>query len=166
MSVTLASDEDTDLVTLILAIGFVTAVWWSAIKVWRGELNAAWARSWREDGPTWAWGWWHGNRRQYRSLSGSGYAGMVAAPAFIVMTGGDQLRIALGESRDWWLYWLLASVGFALFMGAFAFALVYLLFGVPDRLRPPCQRGWEVIEGVPRLVRPEAFREHPKYRPP
>jgi hypothetical protein len=91
---------------------------------------------------------------------------MVMAPAVVLILGGDQLRISLGESRGWWVYWVVASSGFALFVGAFGFAVVYLLFGVPDRLRPPCQRGWEVIDGAPVLVRPEAFREHPKYRPP
>jgi hypothetical protein len=157
---------DSDVVRLVLAIGVVTLVWWSAVKVWRGELNAAWGRAWREDGPCWSAEWFHGNRRQYRSLTGSGYTGMVMAPAVVLLLGGDQLRISLGEGRGWWVYWVLACSGFALFVGAFGFAVVYILFGVPDRLRPPCQRGWEVVDGTPRLVRPEAFREHPKYRPP
>jgi hypothetical protein len=158
----LGAQAAVDIRTLLAALVLGAGGWWNGLKTWRGELPARWARHEAERGPTWTlWG----SRRQYRSIAGSAYAGLVGCPGFLVILAGAVVTDLLGEPRDWWLNWVTGVAGMALVGAMVLFLLVYFWVGVPDRLRPPCQRGWEIVDGELRLVRPEAVGEHPRFRP-
>jgi hypothetical protein len=152
--------ETTNPLLIVVLIAFGAFVWWNGFKTWRGEESAGLFRTQTRQDVT------PGrviSRRWYQSYGGLGHIGLLVGPAFVLVAGMDGVRAAVGESREWWVYELVAGFGGVLLFVAFIYAAAYLFTGVPDRLRPPCQRGWEIVDGDLRLVRPEAFHEHPKH---
>jgi hypothetical protein len=162
MTTVLAAQDGLDPVVAAAALLFGALISWNGLMTWRGQQPRRWARHEAEHGPTWTL---RGSRRQYRSLQGSAYAGLVGGPGFLLILGGAVVTQALGRPRDWWLMWATGIAGMALIWATVLFLLLYFWVGVPDHLRPPCQRGWEIVDGELRLVRPEAVGEHPRFRP-
>lgn len=155
-----ASQEDSEPLMVLLGLAFGGFAWWGGLKSWRGEDLVRHRTTTRR-------GWtFTGSSRQYQSVGGLGHVGLLGGPGFTLIAAGEGLRDTLGESRDWWLMWVTGVVGMGLVFVSAVYVLVYFWFGVPDRLRPPCQRGWEIVDGEMRLVRPDAFHEHPKRQVP
>lgn len=124
---------------------------WNGLKTWRGEEFRMVVEHERTKGP-WPSGW--GARRRYRSRMGMGYLGVLFGAGFALVSATDLLRMLLGQDEDWGVWWAASYVGMAMIcVGGFG-VLVYLLVGLPDPLRPPCQRGWEEVKGRLVLVRP------------
>lgn len=162
MSAVLAASDSTNPLVAIVLIAFGAVGWWNGVKTWRGEQPAKVARYEAQQGPVTTV---IGTRRQYQSRAGMGHVGLLIGPAFVVVGVGEAARAALGQDRDWWLFWIAVVAAAILLLASFVYILAYSFTGVPDRWRPPCQRGWEIVDGELRLVRPEAFHEHPKHRP-
>lgn len=161
MRTTLAAAEGTNSFIVLVAIAVGPWIWWNGLKTWRGEELSWILRYEREHGPYRSF---TGGRRQYQTRMGAGHMGILVGPGVLLVGVGEGLRAALGESRGWWLYELIAGSGGVLVAVGGLYLLVYYVLGVPDWLRPPCQRGWEIVDGELQLVRPEAFHEHPKHR--
>jgi hypothetical protein len=154
---------------------FVAAAWlmWNGVKAWRGEEGMPVAR-FHPDHPSGLvlTGYW-GNRRIYRSqAAGWGITGFLAGVGLIGL-GIAELGVDMEiMERDTIAYNIPFAIGGLPMTGGLPFVLIYTWIGVPDRLRPPCQRGWKEVrfdEDHPKgvaLVRPEVAGEHPKWRPP
>jgi hypothetical protein len=153
---------------VILGVALGVALWWNGRKTWRGE-ELAWAERYRSrhghaiDSPQGPVAGHTGTRRRYGTELGAGHVGLLAGPALLLLTAGWELREVLDEGDDWWLWAVVTWVAAGLLIASFVYFVVYVLLGVPDGLRPPCQRGWEEVGGEPRLVRPEAFHEHARH---
>ncbi len=121
------------------------------LQTWRGVEIAAIGEHERTIG---SWTAYLGSRRKYRTMLGAGHTGVLVGAGFAIISGSDLLRMIVGQGPRWGP-WVVASVVGALVLGvAFVYLVAYQLFGVPDALRPPCQRGWREIHGQLVLVRP------------
>jgi hypothetical protein len=85
---------------------------------------------------------------------GSGYLGAVFGAGFALISVADLVRMSLGQDEDWGSWWAASIVGVALAGLSVAGTMAYFWTGLPDGLRPPCQRGWEIVGGDLTLVRP------------
>ena len=147
-----ASDSTTDRVVLHLVwLAFMSWVIWNGVRVWRGEESRRVEQHERTVGP-WPGGW--GTNRKYRTYLGSAYLGVLFGVGFGLVSVADLVRLALGRDEEWAPWWAASYLGAALALVWLVLHLAYLWVGLPDRLRPPCQRGWEVVEGQRVLVRP------------
>jgi hypothetical protein len=151
--------ETTNPLLIVVLLAFGALVWWNGVKTWRGEEIMGLTGRGNGEGSRSA----SDGRRRYQTRAGSAHIGAVGGPGFLLVGVGEGLRGIVGETREWWLYELVAGLGGVLIVASGFYLLWYFWFGVPDRLRPPCQRGWEIVDGHLRLVRPEAFHEHPKH---
>jgi hypothetical protein len=137
---------------------------WNGILTWRGEEPAGWEEWERRNGPSRSL---MGSRRKYQTWLGAGHIGVLGGPGIALIGLGDGLRRAAGQGQDWWVWWVISIVAMGLISVSAIYSIVYFWFGVPDRLRPPAQRGWELVKGRGAVqVRPHTAGEHPKYRPP
>jgi hypothetical protein len=129
------------------------SVWavWNGVATWRGVELAKYAAYEREHGPTMSP---MGSRRKYQTWMGAGYIGLLIGVGFGLIALSDLLRMALGQDEDWVGWWIGSIVGFVLLLVGAVASAVYFWAGVPDRFRPPCQRGWEIVDGELVLVRP------------
>ena len=132
-------------------VAFGTLAVWNGVLTWRGQQPVRWARHEAEHGPAWTV---QRSRRQYQSTQGAAYVGVAGGAGFVVIAAGELVQGLLGQPRDWWLMWVAGIAGMALIGASVLFVLLYFWVGVPDRWRPPCQRGWEIVDGELRLVRP------------
>jgi hypothetical protein len=156
-------NDTLDLPLVAPALVFGTLLWWNGVKTWRGEQTARFIRYERAHGPTLSG---YASRRQYRSRGGSTYVGVASGPPFVLLALVEIVRAGLSEEPGWWPVVAASGAAIVVLVACGLFTVTYQLVGVPDRLRPPCQRGWELVHRRPELVRPEAFREHPRYRRP
>lgn len=138
-------------VLMAVMLAFASWIVWNAVKVWRGDEVRAIAVHERSTGP-WPGAW--GSRRRYRSFLGAGFLGLPIGLGFGVIAATDLLRMALGRDEDWGPWWAASYAGVVLLLVGVAGVIAYRTVGLPDRLRPPCQRGWEVVDGELVLVRP------------
>lgn len=134
------------------------------VRCWRGNEFAAVVEHERTRGP-WPGGT-PGSIRQYRSLLGASYLNTLGGAGFGVLGAGDLVRLAAGRGRDWGPWVAAEATGIVLLGIAVLLIQVYLFFGLPDRLRPPCQRGWEEIGGRLVLARPGATQGERDERKP
>jgi hypothetical protein len=166
----LASAGDTAGRVLLMLVTLAFGSWmvWNGIKVWRGEESRAVVRHERATG-RWAAGW--GSRRQYRSYLGAGYLLLPGGLGFGLVAATDLVRMALGRDEDWGPWWAAGYVGVGLLLVGVFGLIVYRLVGLPDGLRPPCQRGWEQVDDRLVLIRPggtpaESRERRPLYADP
>lgn len=147
-----AVGETTDRVVLQLAwLAFSSWMVWNGVKVWQGhELRRVEAFE-RSTGRWWPSAW--GTNRRYKTWLGSGYLGVVFGAGFSLISVTDLVRLTLGQDEDWGPWWAASILGVALAGIGVAGVMAYFWTGLPDGLRPPCQRGWEVVDGDWRLVR-------------
>jgi hypothetical protein len=136
---------------LVAAVLFGGLVTWNGIVTWRDrDGSSSWDRR-HGTGPSLL-----GSPRQYQSWMGVGHVGVVIGPALAMIGLGDGIRQLLGRDQSWWAWWVVSVVAFALLSVGGIYVLVYFWLGVPDRLRPPRQRGWEIVGGRLERVRPPA----------
>jgi hypothetical protein len=165
-SMLLASAIDDTGNRVVLQLGTLALMLWvvrNGAKTWRGEEPRRIEHHERTVGP-WRSTW--GTRRKYRTELGSGYLGVVFGAGFVVFSATDLVRMALGRSDDWGPWWAAGYVGAVLWTVGVAGLMSYFWVGLPDRLRPPCQRGWEVVDGELVLVRPGRTAEERADRQP
>jgi hypothetical protein len=165
-SMYLASAMDDTGSRVVLQLGMLSLMIWvvrNGVKTWRGEEPRPIEQHERTVGP-WRSIW--GTNRRYKTKLGSGYLGVVAGPGFVLIAATDLVRMTLGQGEDWGPWWTASCVGaFLVTVGAVGL-LLYFWTGLPDCLRPPCQRGWEVVDGELVLVRPgRTPRERAERRP-
>jgi hypothetical protein len=129
------------------------SVWgvWNGVKTWQGEELAKYAAYEREHGPTTTP---MGSRRKYQTWMGAGYLGALIGVGFGLIALGDLVRLALGQDEEWAGWWAASIVGIVVLGVGVVACAVYFWVGLPDRWRPPAQRGWEVVDGDLVLVRP------------
>ena len=153
-SMLLASAMDDTGNRVVIQLGTLALMTWmvrNGVKTWRGEEPCRIEHHERTVGP-WRSVW--GTSRKYKTKMGSGYLGVVSGPGFVLISATDLLRMALGQGEDWGPWWTASYVGAFLFTVGALVLLAYFWSGLPDCLRPPCQRGWEVVDGELVLVRP------------
>ncbi|HKE74653.1 MAG TPA: hypothetical protein VKB57_13615 [Acidimicrobiales bacterium] len=92
--------------------------------------------------------------RKYRSKSGSIYLQTFGMTGFALFALADLVRLGLGRGPDWWLLRATSVSCMVLLAATAVTTVVYRAFGLPDALRPPCQRGWERQGKRLVLVRP------------
>ncbi len=95
-----------------------------------------------------------GTPHHYQSPAGMGHGLIPGAAGAILTSVVDLSRMALGFDEDWWLWWSATIVAAILIMASTLYILIYFAFGVPDSWRPPPQRGWEIVDGELKKVRP------------
>jgi hypothetical protein len=165
ISAILASAGDTgDRVVLQLGcLAFMSAVVWNGVKTWRGQEPRRVDEHERTVGP-WRTIW--GTTRRYRTKVGSAYLTMPVGAGFGLAAATDLVRLALGEDESWGPWWTVSYFAAGLSVVSFVGLTAYLWTGLPDCLRPPCQRGWEVVDGELVLVRPgRTAKERAERRP-
>ncbi len=95
-----------------------------------------------------------GTPHHYQSPAGAGHALAPGAVGCVIASIADLVRMARGMTEDWWLWWSATIVAAILIMASTLYILIYFAFGVPDSWRPPPQRGWEIVDGELKKVRP------------
>lgn len=145
---------------LVVALGLIVL----GIRCWRGHELGAVAEYERTTG-RWPWSS-QGSLRKYRTMMGASYLNTCGAAGFALMALADLVRLAAGRGHDWWPWQVATVSGFALIGIAFLAINVYLLVGLPDALRPPCQRGWKEVHGRLVLVRPGTTEQEREQRRP
>lgn len=135
----------------------------NGILTWKGVELPAVERYERTVGP---WPRRAGSRRKYQTLWGAGYLGTAAGLGIVVAAVGDLARMIVGEGRAWPAIQATFATGGGLVAVSCVLGVTYLARGLPDRCRPPCQRGWEVVSGHRALLRPgDSVRQRRERRP-
>ena len=144
-----------------LAVGL--AAIGNGIQTWRGVEPSTVERYERRVGP---WPKATGTRRKYQTVWGAGYLAVPAGIGGVVAAAGDLARMVLTEDRSWPPWQASVAAGGALLAVTAILAFMYFWRGVPDRWRPPSQRGWEVVSGHRTLLRPgDTIRQRRQRRP-
>lgn len=124
----------------VAALGLVGL--FNGVQTWRGrEARSIVAHAERTGDPDVARTWVWGGRRVYQSYLGSGLGHLPIGLGIIVLAAGLAVRDALDQPTDWGPWYLTAVVGATLVGLGGLYLLAYFWTGVPDRLRPPSQRG-------------------------
>jgi hypothetical protein len=137
------------MLALLLAISGAIVL---CVRCWTGRELRAIAEDQRTRGPE-AWTYRHGVRK-YRSRWGAIYLQIFAMTGFWLFGLIDLVGLGLGRGPDWWLLHATAVSCLVLLAATAVTTAVYRVFGLPDALRPPCQRGWERQGKRLVLVRP------------
>lgn len=166
MAAVVAAAGDTAGRVALMIVGLGGALWVvrRSIGSWRGEEFRWIAAQEAQEGRPYPM--FRGSSRKYQTLFGANYLFAVNFAGLVIITAGDLLRMALGRGEDWGPWWAASIAGVTMWVVWGGLMAAYITVGLPDRLRPPCQRGWEVVDGELKLVRPGRTREEYEARKP
>ena len=143
------TSEALTMLAVLLAISGAIVL---CVRCWTGREFRAVAECQRTNPPE-TWTYRHGVRK-YRSRWGAIYLQIFAMTGFGLFALVDLVGLGLGRGPDWWLLHATAVSCLVLLASTAVTTVVYGAFGLPDALRPPCQRGWERQGKRLVLVRP------------
>lgn len=128
----------------LLVGGTALGLWavYNGVQTWRGrELRSIVRHAERSGDPDAARRWVFGGRRVYQSFLGAGLSGIPTGLGFLLILAGVTVRDALDRPEDWGPWYATAILATVLLGVGFLYSVAYFWTGVPDRLRPPSQRG-------------------------
>lgn len=115
---------------------------YNGIQTWRGrELRSIERHAERTGDADAARRWVWGGRRVYQSYLGAGLAGIPTGLGFLLIVVGVTVRDSLDRPENWAPWYATAILAAVLVGVGFLYSLAYFWTGLPDRLRPPSQRG-------------------------
>lgn len=146
---------------LLIAFGIPAIV--NGVLTWRGQEMQFVLEHQRKHGPMTSPVPLMGARRLYQTTAGAAACGVPTGIASVMMGIAVVIRDLLEKPEDWWLMYVVSYPAGALVFAGGLYALAYFWTGVPDKLRPPSQRGWKVTRNGYELVRPEAVPESERH---